>query len=238
MKRKKKRWPILAAAAAVPVILFAIVAKQYYDNRYVLSDRYYTVVPLGYDITPYANQQEDRVTDYTLTGYNAGGEARELEFSVLIDAHKSDLYPPGTWLCVSVSKQLVIGRRAVDESDVPEKAMEKIMADYTPIPASSPATYADERTRQLEAKNTPSLAVSCAADGTTLLYTYMYSADARELAEGDADLLDPVYAAQFRADQQAVPGLTAISLAIKLNDGTVIFSQKYDMRIEFDYEKG
>jgi len=235
MNKKTKR-RIILASAILPVVLLAILFKQYYDNRYVLDDRYYTVVPADYDVTPYLDEQGDRVTTYELTCYNADGAAKELVFHVLVDAHKSDLYPPGTWICVSVSKQLVIGRRAVADTDVPEKAMEKITAAYTPPSGPDPAAYAAERTRQLEASSTPSLRVSCTTDDDALIYTYEYSAGAKELAESVKDLLDPVYSAQFRADQQACPKLAAVYLEIKLDDGTVIFSKKYDQRIVFDYE--
>ena len=234
-KRKTALWIVLAvlALALVVAILFF---KRYYDYRYVLDDYYYTVVPLDYNITPYRDTQGDRVTDYTLECYNADGETRELDFSVLIDAHNSDLYPPGTFLKVSVSKQMVIGRRALDETSVPEKALEMIRINYTPTAASSLAQYADGRTRQLAAQETASLKISCIADGATLSYTYVYNSYAKELAEAAAQLLDPVYSVQFRTDKQAFSELTAIFLEIKLSDGTAVFSQKSDTRVTFDYE--
>ena len=235
-KRKTVRWIILTAVI-MAAILMIVLFKQYYDYRYVLDDYYYTVVPFDYDITPYQDDQGGRVTDYGLTCYNADGEARELNFSVLVDAHNSDLYPPGTYLRVSASKHLVIGRRAVDEADVPEKAMEMIRVNFTPMSMSSLAEYAGERSRQLAAKNTSSLSVSCDAEGAALIYKYVYSAYAEELAEDAAELLDPVYSAQFRTDKQAFPELIAIFLEIWLDDGTTIFAQKYDKRVEFDYEK-
>ena len=234
-KRKAGRWVALALAVAAATVI-VLFFKQYYDARYVLDDYYYTVVPLDYDITPYWDSQGDRVTDYKLECYNADGEARMLSFSVLIDAHKSDLYPPGTYMRVGASKQLVIGRRAVDEGSVPEKALEMIRASFAPAAASSLAEYAQERTLQLATRNTPSLTASSDADGDELVYTYVYSADARELAEGAADLLDPVYSVQFRTDKQAFPGLSAIFLEVRLSDGTVVFSKKYDTRVTFDYE--
>jgi len=233
-----RKWVFIVLIAvvivAVPVVLFL---KQYYDNRYVLDDRFYSVVPLDYDITPYRDEQGDRVTDYTLTCYNADGEAREFSFTVLVDAHGSDLYPPGTYMRVDVSKQLVIGRRAVDEGSIPEKAKEGIAANFTPAFATSLEQYAEERTRQLAVQGTPAQTVSCIADGTTLVYAYTYSSAGKELAQKTVDFLDPVYSVQFRADKQAYPELTAIFLEIKLDDGTEIFSQKYDTRVEFDYEK-
>jgi len=238
MQKKRKKWIwIVIAVVVVAAIPAALLAKRYYDSRYVLDDYYYTVVPLDYDITP-REDQGGRVTDYTLTCYNADGEEKLLSFAVLVDAHNSDLYPPGTFLRVSVSKQLVIGRRAVDEASVPEKAHEKIMAGFSAPSASSLAEYAAERTRQLTGKETAALDVTCAADGDVLNYTYVYSGGDRAAAEAAAELLDPVYHVQFRTDKDAFPELAAISLNITLDDGTVIFSQKYDTRVEFDYEKG
>ena len=51
------------------------------------------------------------------------------------------------------------------------------------------------------------------------------------------DLLDPVYKSQFRTDKLTFPELTAIFLEINLTDGTVIYSQKYDKKVQFGYEK-
>ena len=239
MKNKRKTWLIITVAAvalaSVPVILFA---KRYYDFRYVLDEYYYTIVPGGYDITPYRDRG-GRLTDYTLMCYNADGEARELSFSVLIDAHQSDLYPPGTFIRVSMSKQLVIGRRAVDKSDVPEAAMAGILADLAPSLASSAsslAEYAAARARVLAANNTAALSVSCSVDGSVLVYKYVYAPDSKESAEAAADLLDPVYYVQFRSDKDAFSELTAIVLEVALADGTVVFSQQYDKRVVFDYE--
>ena len=233
-KREKLLWIALAAVilVATPVV---VVGKRYYDARYVLDDYYYTVVPTDYDITPYTDQG-GRLTQYDLMCYNADGESRELSFTVLIDTHKSDLYPPGTFIRVSASKQLVIGRRAVDVNDVPEKALDRIKADFSPSAASSPDEYAEERSRSLAAMANGAMTVSCLAEGSTLIYTYLYDAGAKDLAEAAAELLDPVYYVQFRTDKDALPELTAIILEVKLTDGTVIYSQKYETRVLFDYE--
>ena len=234
-KRKTGRLIVLIVAAAA-VILVILIFKQYYDSRYVLDDYYYTVVPQDYDITPYIDGQGDRVTDYDLTCYNAGGEARELSFAVLIDAHKDILYPPGTFIRVSASKQLVIGRRAVDVSSIPEKALDMILRDHAPLDTSSLSGYAKEMTRLLSAKNTLSLEAACEAEGGALVYRYVYSVDSREEAVAAAELLDPVYYVRFRTDKQAFPELTAIFLEVRLSDGTAVFSQKYDTRVTYDYE--
>ena len=233
-----KKWIVivlvLVILVAVPLV---ILAKRYYDARYVLDDNYYTVVPLDYDITPYIDTG-GRVTDYALKCFNADGEARDLTFSVLIDAHSSDLYPSGTFMKVGVSKQLVIGRRAVGRDDVPKGALEKIEAVFAPSAARSAAEYAEERTGQLATKNTASLAVSCTLDGAALRYVYVYGADKKAAAEAAAELLDPVYYVQYRTDKDAFPELTAIFLEIRLDDGAEVFSKKYDTRVTFDYESG
>ena len=49
-------------------------------------------------------------------------------------------------------------------------------------------------------------------------------------------MLLPVYKSQFRADNDAFSELTAIYLIIKLDDETLVCSQKYDRRVEFSYE--
>jgi hypothetical protein len=72
--------------------------------------------------------------------------------------------------------------------------------------------------------------------GNELIYTYTYSAGAKELAEESAELLDPVYKSQFRGDKEAVPELEAIYLEIKLDNGTVIFTQRYNEMVRFGYE--
>jgi len=244
-KRKPIFWIItvlVVAVIATPVTLGTLWFKQYYDNRYVTDDYYYTIIPLDYDITPtrMRNSQGEQMESeyekqYTLTCYNAEGTEKELTFRALL--YYQELYPPGTYVRVSVSKTSVIEQFALDESDVPKIALEKIKENFTPSSASTLAEYADERTGQLSARNTPSLTISCVADNDTLIYTYLYSAEARELAKSDAELHDPVYRAQFRTDKETFPELTAIFLEIKLDDGTVIFSQKYDTRVEFSYEK-
>jgi len=235
-KRKALLWIIPAAVILIILVPLVLFAKQYYDARYVLDDSYYTIVPLDYDITPHRDQ-EGRLTDYTLSCYNADGEEKVHTFTVLVDAHKSDLYPPGTFIRVDVSRHLVIGRRAVDEKDVPDKAMEKIKESFTPSTASTLADYADERTSHLAVKYTAAQSISCELDGSDLIYTYVYGAEEKKLAENAADLLDPVYYVQYRTDKDAFPELASIVLEIKLSDGTTVFKQQYDTRVMFDYEK-
>lgn len=230
---------IVAAAVVVLVVGGAVWLKQYYDNTYVVDDNYYTIVPLDYDYTPEISRDSNGRArgyekEYILTCYNADGKERELAFRAFLEFQ--ELYPPGTYVKVSVSKTTVLRQNALAETDVPEAALRKIQERFIPSSASTLAEYADERTRQLSARNTPSLTASCAVSENTLVYTYLYRTEARGLAEEAAVLQDHAYRAQFRADKDLFPELTAIFLEIKLDDGTVVFSQKYDKRVEFGYE--
>jgi len=241
MSNKKRRiGPIISLAlvlvVAIPTVLWC---KQYYDNRYALEDYYYTVVPLDYDYTPVKsyNSKGDHVgfeTRYKLLCFNAEGKSRELEFRANPDMHA--LYPPGTYLKVSAGKRHVLAKRAIVRTDIPDTALELIMANFTPSSATSPSEYADERTRQLSARNKVSLNVTCALRDTELIYTYTYNRDAVELANDAALLLDPVYKSQFKTDNAMFPEINAIVLEIMLDDGTVVFSKKYNQRVAFGYE--
>ncbi|MCL2672225.1 MAG: YxeA family protein [Clostridiales bacterium] len=241
MKKKPVFWIISIVIAAL-VVLAAIWFKQYYDERYVVDDYYYTVIPLDYDYTPARALNSDGAhmgyqKEYRLVCYNANGDARELTFLAMLDFQ--ELYPPGTYVRVSASKKNVVRQNALDKADVPAAALEKINESFTPSSASTLAEYAAEQSVRLRARNTPSLTVACAVDGTTLMYTYVYSTGAKEMAEAAAELQDFVYRAQFRTDSDLFPELSAIFLVIKLDDGTEIFSQKYDTRVTFAYdEKG
>jgi uncharacterized protein YxeA len=244
----KKRKPIviaaIALAAAIGLALLSAAVlwfKQYYDYRYALEDYYYTVVPLDYDFTPTriynSNGEYMGLTSiYNLMCYNADGKERELEFRVFTDMH--DLYPPGTYVKVSASRQWATGKSALAESDVPGPALEKIKASFTASSASTLEEYADERTMQLRRRDTPSADVSCTLSGNDLVYTYIFDADAKESAADSAELLDLVYKAQFRTDEETFPELDAIRLEIKLDDGTTVFSKRYDEKVRFGYEIG
>jgi uncharacterized protein YxeA len=230
---------LAGVAAAAVLVVVVLWFKQYYDNRYVLEDYYYTVVPEGYDFTPVKvyNTNGEYMglrSTYRLRCFSASGQERELEFTAALDMH--DLYPSGTFVRVEASKQWATGKNALAESDVPTTALAMIRAAYPASSAASLSEYAEERTQQLGERNTPSLGISCAVAGGELIYTYTYSAGAKELAEESAGLLDPVYKSQFRADKEAFPALEAIFLEVKLDDGTVVFSKKYNEMVRFGYE--
>lgn len=130
MKKKPVLWIVLGVVV-VAVIGIAVWGKQYYDDHYVGSD-YYAMIPLDYDMTPqplYDNHGEQRDTGkiYDIMAYNDQGDARKAEFTVS-GKESSDFPQPGAYLCISISKELVVGWGYAQESDVPAKAMEKIQA--------------------------------------------------------------------------------------------------------------
>ena len=126
-KNKLIKW-IFIALAIILVAAIAVWGRQYYNDRYVGTD-YYTMIPLDYDITPqtlYSMSGEDVGTGvkYKLTAYNEQGESRIVEFTVREDGGK--IQPPGTYLLVSASKQIVVNWSVTEESKIPEKALIKI----------------------------------------------------------------------------------------------------------------
>jgi len=129
MKKNKVVLWIAVVAVVVVVAAVAVWGKQYYENRYVGSD-YYTMIPLDYDMTPemmydMAGEEAGLGRYFVLTAYNDQGEAKTVEFKVMGD--DSAQYPqPGTYLRVNASNQLVVGWNIIDESSVPEKALDKI----------------------------------------------------------------------------------------------------------------
>jgi uncharacterized protein YxeA len=240
MKKKLIIWVVIVVAVAITALCVVLI-KQYYDDRYVTDDYFYTIVPLDYDYTPSLLLNSDGAAmgyekAYTLIWYNADGVAREFTFRARLDVQ--ELYPPGTYVMISVSKRSVLGQSAIPETDVPEAALIKIKENFEPSSATTLVEYAQERTAQLSGRNTPSLTISCDVDdsGTALIYTYLYITGAREMAEDAAVYQDHVYRAQFRTDKDTFPELSSIYLEIILEDGTIIFSQKYDTRITFSYD--
>lgn len=241
--RRRPRWllPAMLAAAAALVVVLATTLKGYYDARYVEDRAYYTVIPRDYDYTPHRvldsqGVERDWACDYLLTCYDADGAARELEFRAML--RYQELYPPGTYVRVSVSQASVLGQRALDRSEVPEEALERLDVIYQPTTAATLPDYALEQSGYLSRRETPSLGIGCRAEGDALVYTYTYDAQARELAEDAAVALDLAYRAQFRADKDACPGLSAIYLEVRLSDGTLLFTQKYDRRVTYGYDGG
>ena len=129
MKKNKFIKLILTAAAVVLIAAIAVWGRQYYQDRYVGTD-YYAMIPLDYDVTPetiYSTNGADMGLGkrYILTAHNEQGEARTAEFTVFEDS--GNMPRPGAYLWISASKQIVVNWKIIYESDVPQKALEKIL---------------------------------------------------------------------------------------------------------------
>lgn len=120
--------------AAVMIVLILIVcgafwAKGYYNDRYVVSDSFYTQIPLDEVnedswLVDADGVQQEKGKEYDLIGYNQEGEEREVSFQKRGTAE--DYYAPGTYIKVNTSKTLVVGIEVVEESSVPGAALDKI----------------------------------------------------------------------------------------------------------------
>ena len=123
----KKKLMILAVA--VVLVAGAFWAKNYYNDRYVISDSYYTQIPedeINEDswLVDSDGVQQAKGKEYTLMGYNDQGKERKVSFTKTGTAE--DYYAPGTYIKVDTSETLVIGLKVVDEESVPQAAREKI----------------------------------------------------------------------------------------------------------------
>lgn len=120
--------------AAVMIVLILIVcgafwAKGYYNDRYVVSDSFYTQIPLDEVnedswLVDADGVQQEKGKEYDLIGYNQEGEEREVFFQKRGAAE--DYYAPGTYIKVNTSKTLAVGIEVVEKSSVPEAALDKI----------------------------------------------------------------------------------------------------------------
>lgn len=124
---KKKNLFILAVA--IFLVAGAFWAKNYYNNRYMISDSYYTQIPedeINEDswLVDSDGVRQVKGKEYTLMGYNDQGKEREVYFTKTGSAE--DYYAPGIYIKVDVSKTLVVGLKVVDEVSVPQAALEKI----------------------------------------------------------------------------------------------------------------
>jgi uncharacterized protein (TIGR01655 family) len=123
---KKK---IVILAAVLLVIAGAFCAKGYYNDRYVVSDCYYTQVPkdeVNEDswLVDEDGARQAEGKSYELMGYNEQGEQREVYFTKSGSAE--DYYAPGTYIKVSMSKTIALGVEVVEEQSVPQLALDKI----------------------------------------------------------------------------------------------------------------
>lgn len=124
--KKKSIWilPLVVVFAAG-----AFWTKGYYNDRYVVSDYYYTQIPedeMNEDswLLDSDGAKQVKGKEYELVAYNAQGEEREVYFTKTGSAE--DYYAPGTYIQVSTSKTLVAGVAVVNEEDVPPAALEQI----------------------------------------------------------------------------------------------------------------
>ena len=123
---KKK---VIILTVVLLVVAGAFWAKGYYNDRYVVSDCYYTQVPED-EVNEEswlvdkdgARQAEGK--SYELMGYNEQGEQREVYFTKSGGA--DGYYAPGTYIKVSMSKTITLGVEVVEESSVPQIALERI----------------------------------------------------------------------------------------------------------------
>lgn len=109
--------------------MLLFLSKGYYNDRYVVSDSFYTQIPLDEVnedswLLDADGVQQEKGKEYDLIGYNQEGEGREVSFKKSGTAE--DYYAPGTYIKVNTSKTLVVGIEVVEESNVPDTALDKI----------------------------------------------------------------------------------------------------------------
>lgn len=128
MKKKAVKTIGIIIAAAI-VICGAFWAKNYYNNRYVASDCFYTQIPLDEVnedswLVDADGVRQEKGKRYVLIGYNEAGEQREVSF--IKKGGAENYYSPGTYIKVTTSKTIEIGVSTVEESEIPQAALEKI----------------------------------------------------------------------------------------------------------------
>lgn len=120
---------IIIAAVVLLGIAGAFWAKGYYNDHYVVSDYYYTQIPLDEVnedswLVDADGVKQEKGKQYDLIGYDENGESKEVYFSKTGSAE--DYYAPGTYIKVSASKEITVGVEVVDETDVPQTALNQI----------------------------------------------------------------------------------------------------------------
>ena len=125
---------IIILAVVLLVVAGAFWAKRYYNDRYVVSDCCYTQIPkdevnedswlVDKDGVKQAKGKQAKGKSYELMGYNEQGEPCEVYFTKSGSAE--DYYAPGTYIKISMSKTIPLGVEVVEESSVPQTALEKI----------------------------------------------------------------------------------------------------------------
>ena len=125
---------IITILAIAIVICATFWAKGYYNDRYVVSDSYYTRIPLDEKnedswLVDASGAKQEEGKEYNLIGYNEDGEEKEVSFKLKGTAE--NYYEPGTYIKVNTSKSITLGTAVVTENDVPKKALEKIKSNGT-----------------------------------------------------------------------------------------------------------
>ena len=120
---------IITILAIVIVICVAFWAKGYYNDRFVVSDSYYTQIPLDEKneeswLADASGVKQEKGKEYNFIAYNEDGEEKEVSFKQKGTAE--NYYKPGTYIKVNTSKSITLGFEVVTESNVPEVALEKI----------------------------------------------------------------------------------------------------------------
>ncbi len=130
---KKK---IIIIVAMVLVIFGAFWAKGYYNDRYLVSNCYYTQIPedeVNEDswLVDKDGVKQAKGKAYNLVGYNDQGEQKEVYFTKKGSA--KDYYAPGSYIKVNMSKTITLSVEVVEESSVPKAALEKIQEQGTKV---------------------------------------------------------------------------------------------------------
>lgn len=130
---KKK---IMIIVAAILVIAGAFWAKGYYNDRYIVSEVYYTQIPedeVNDDswLVDSDGVKQEEGKEYKLMGYDENGNEKEVYFS--IRGTSENYYAPGTYIEVKSSKTIILEHAVVNESEVPQKALEQIKINGTRV---------------------------------------------------------------------------------------------------------
>lgn len=125
---------IITVVALVLLITAAFWVKGYYNDRYVASEFYFTQIPLDEVneeswLVDADGVKQQKGKAYHLIGYDEQGTEREVSFKQTGDV--DDYYAPGTYIKVSMSKTITVGIEVVQETDVPQEALEKISTNGT-----------------------------------------------------------------------------------------------------------
>ena len=132
---KKK---IMIITVILLIIAGAFWARGYYNDRYVISDYYYTQIPadeVNEDswLVDADGVKQEKGKEYHLIGYNTQGASKEIYFTQSGGA--ADYYAPGTYIKVSTSKTLTIGIEIINETEVTQKALHMIQKHGTKMTA-------------------------------------------------------------------------------------------------------